>query len=101
MIAVSALAGVVVSGSAQGALGGLALVAIAVPAIRLLPRLLARVPAARLDNRTSLPFVRLSLALLFLTAWLAEMLNSQLRSEERRVGKECVSPCRSRWSPYH
>src|SRR3546814_12222647 len=22
------------------------------------------------------------------------------RSEERRVGKECVSPCRSRWSPY-
>src|SRR3546814_10707288 len=28
-------------------------------------------------------------------AWL------QLRSEERRVGKECVSTCRSRWSPYH
>src|SRR3546814_20899511 len=24
-----------------------------------------------------------------------------IRSEERRVGKECVSPCRSRWSPYH
>src|SRR3546814_18543974 len=24
-----------------------------------------------------------------------------LRSEERRVGKECVSTCRSRWSPYH
>src|SRR3546814_19934845 len=24
-----------------------------------------------------------------------------MRSEERRVGKECVSPCRSRWSPYH
>src|SRR3546814_15800997 len=24
-----------------------------------------------------------------------------LRSEERRVGKECVSKCRSRWSPYH
>ena len=23
------------------------------------------------------------------------------RSEERRVGKECVQPCRSRWSPYH
>ena len=23
------------------------------------------------------------------------------RSEERRVGKECVNPCRSRWSPYH
>src|SRR3546814_5948859 len=25
----------------------------------------------------------------------------QVRSEERRVGKECVSTCRSRWSPYH
>ena len=24
-----------------------------------------------------------------------------LRSEERRVGKECIEPCRSRWSPYH
>ena len=23
------------------------------------------------------------------------------RSEERRVGKECLSVCRSRWSPYH
>src|SRR3546814_2739659 len=26
---------------------------------------------------------------------------SGTRSEERRVGKECVSTCRSRWSPYH
>src|SRR3546814_2804359 len=26
---------------------------------------------------------------------------TQRRSEERRVGKECVSTCRSRWSPYH
>src|SRR3546814_17428926 len=25
----------------------------------------------------------------------------QARSEERRVGKECVSTCRFRWSPYH
>src|SRR3546814_16693710 len=25
----------------------------------------------------------------------------RLSSEERRVGKECVSTCRSRWSPYH
>ena len=24
-----------------------------------------------------------------------------LRSEERRVGKECMVQCRSRWSPYH
>src|SRR3546814_13724957 len=27
-------------------------------------------------------------------------LQPQARSEERRVGKECVSTCRSRWSPY-
>src|SRR3546814_11777074 len=26
---------------------------------------------------------------------------SLIRSDERRVGKECVSTCRSRWSPYH
>src|SRR3546814_11901213 len=28
-------------------------------------------------------------------------LRNKFRSEERRVGKECVSTCRSRWSPYH
>src|SRR3546814_11086547 len=28
-------------------------------------------------------------------------LGGGLRSEERRVGKECVSTCRYRWSPYH
>src|SRR3546814_20151849 len=27
--------------------------------------------------------------------------HQRARSEERRVGKECVSTCRSRWSPYH
>src|SRR3546814_5249259 len=30
-----------------------------------------------------------------------EELGCDQRSEERRVGKECVSTCRSRWSPYH
>src|SRR3546814_15495957 len=29
------------------------------------------------------------------------ILHTKYRSEERRVGKECVSTCRSRWSPYH
>src|SRR3546814_11882080 len=33
-------------------------------------------------------------------AMLGQELN-QTRPEERRVGKECVSTCRSRWSPYH
>src|SRR3546814_17002578 len=31
----------------------------------------------------------------------ASMYVGAKRSEERRVGKECVSTCRSRWSPYH
>src|SRR3546814_15281996 len=31
----------------------------------------------------------------------ATKFTAALRSEERRVGKECVSPCRYRWSPYH
>src|SRR6184192_3704371 len=30
-----------------------------------------------------------------------EQLLQDVRSEERRVGKECQSTCRSRWSPYH
>src|SRR3546814_16978403 len=33
--------------------------------------------------------------------WYASVEPLGWRSEERRVGKECVSPCRSRWSPYH
>src|SRR3546814_6873455 len=48
----------------------------------------------------------LSLAVaLVVTPWLSAKLlagaGSHARSEERRVGKECVSTCRSRWSPYH
>ena len=40
-------------------------------------------------------------------AWVEDILNRVReagyveRSEERRVGKECTSVCRSRWSPYH
>src|SRR3546814_16639906 len=40
--------------------------------------------AARYLSESDLPLTRIS-----------------SRSEERRVGKECVSTCRSRWSPYH
>src|SRR3546814_13346258 len=32
---------------------------------------------------------------------LSAQMSYNQRSEERRVGKECVSTCRSRWSPYH
>src|SRR3546814_16194955 len=34
-------------------------------------------------------------------AAIGEFETPDARSEERRVGKECVSTCRSRWSPYH
>src|SRR3546814_13090252 len=37
--------------------------------------------------------------LAYQTAWLKA--HYPARSEKRRVGKECVSTCRSRWSPYH
>src|SRR3546814_2235478 len=40
----------------------------------------------------------LSLLIMALAAYDA---HQQARSEERRVGKECVSTCSSRWSPYH
>ena len=32
---------------------------------------------------------------------LTARIGAPLRSEERRVGKECLTQCRSRWSPYH
>src|SRR3546814_15241782 len=44
----------------------------------------------------SLACIRISFLMLVRRFWLPRM-----RSEERRVGKECVSTCRSRWSPYH
>ena len=34
-------------------------------------------------------------------AFATERVRGETRSEERRVGKECFVPCRSRWSPYH
>ena len=32
---------------------------------------------------------------------IARLTTNDVRSEERRVGKECLRLCRSRWSPYH
>src|SRR3546814_11958699 len=40
-------------------------------------------------------------AVLRLVLGFGNALVNHYRSEERRVGKECVSTCRSRWSPYH
>ena len=38
---------------------------------------------------------------ILLQASAASTFSGLIRSEERRVGKECASMCRSRWSPYH
>src|SRR3546814_7064987 len=51
--------------------------------------------ARTLASRT---FTRFELSVLTASFWSRSCTN---RSEERRVGKECVSPCRSRWPPYH
>src|SRR3546814_16907079 len=34
-------------------------------------------------------------------AWISRQQQAAARSEARRVGTECVSTCRSRWTPYH
>src|SRR3546814_17559471 len=52
------------------------------------------------------PDVHAFLAIVFFRNGLVQEASRELdrfdaRSEERRVGKECVSTCRSRWSPYH
>src|SRR3546814_18315824 len=67
---------------------------------------------ATVDGDFARPITRLALRLIALTAvrpgalrgalWSEfEELDGKERSAERRVGKECVSTCRSRWSPYH
>src|SRR3546814_14685639 len=47
------------------------------------------------EKKPSPVFTIFSGSYLFVTS------RSVTRSEERRVGQECVSTCRSRWSPYH
>src|SRR3546814_14057479 len=60
--------------------------------------------AADVDRRAASIGHRLELQAPFLAATVGPMLqplDTGQRSEERRVGKACVSTCRSRWSPYH
>src|SRR3546814_14599378 len=58
---------------------------------------LVRLFAPRAGKRS----IAADLALSAADACVPHTLLSLARSEERRVGKECVSTCRSRWSPYH
>src|SRR3546814_15595618 len=61
-----------------------------------LTRLLPRLVGARLVNEDFLTVIHSTLLKLENDDFLPED-----RSEERSVGKECVSTCRSRWLPYH
>src|SRR3546814_12454389 len=56
----------------------------------------AAVPATAFLLLAPLAFLRWSHR-----AYLSLLADRARRSEERRVGKECVSTCRYRWSPYH
>ena len=48
------------------------------------------------------PILMKSIAVEFVRRFASTNINKVMtRSEERRVGKECSEPCRSRWSPYH
>src|SRR3546814_5598258 len=51
------------------------------------------------DTNVRLPVVNMPIA--STAARIYNGVTTGWRSEERRVGKECVSTCRSRWSPYH
>src|SRR3546814_16958747 len=62
------------------------------PSIRFLPELPAKADPVEI---TTIGLM----ALLF--SFLATLYPPFKRSEERRVGKECVSRCKSRWPPYH
>src|SRR3546814_12640607 len=55
-----------------------------------------------LAEASSLFLVAAGLSLIFGVSRIVNFAHGSLyRSAERRVGKECVSTCRSRWSPYH
>src|SRR3546814_3743326 len=57
------------------------------------------VPASPLPD--VMPWGVVAQGIIFGTSYALLAMGLILRSEERRVGKECVSTCRSRWSPYH
>ena len=74
--------------------------------------LVQRIPAGAFRTRTNVPVQYMDMLVLRKMDKVAYRLSEELerlghptfvtaRSEERRVGKECTSWCRSRWSPYH
>src|SRR3546814_7043543 len=55
----------------------------------------------RLEKNDRFALVGAAMSTSMFAAGSPMILGAKARSEERRVGKECVSTCRSRWSPYH
>ena len=56
----------------------------------------------KLALRRPYTFIVMAMLIVLATPFaLLKMPTDILRSEERRVGKECLHQCRSRWSPYH
>src|SRR3546814_15684387 len=73
------------------------------PAARWLLRITGRKPDIILNALAAQhAAIRAGLGIGVLPCFLGEgLVRVETRSEERRVGKECVSTCRSRWSPSH
>ena len=75
--------------------------------LTLLAGVAGRVPRVQLGTAVLLPALRNPVLLAHQVATLDQVSEGRLilgvgiRSEERRVGKECLCWCRSRWSPYH
>src|SRR3546814_20214300 len=65
------------------------------PFLHELPEAERRIPLERTNTPVSL------IGALGDTTSQIQAIDIDSRSEERRVGKECVSTCRSRWAPYH
>lgn len=86
MVAISVLAGIVAHGNASGASGSFALVGIAIVAILAIPKVQKVISTPRFESRTSLPLLRASIALLFLSAWLAVSLGAELMLSAFLVG---------------
>src|SRR3546814_11110576 len=79
---------------------GIAFKLAAVPVHSWMPDVAEGAPAPAAAFLTVVPKIGAAVALVRLVD-LFPVDGFAIRSEERRVGKECVSTCRSRWSPYH
>src|SRR3546814_20310501 len=60
-----------------------------------------RTIGARVRNLLAQDYPATRLKVLVVSDGSGDRTAEEARSEERRVGKECVSTCRSRWAPYH